>query len=400
MIQSYGGNDIIAGDLDQNGTIDLIGAGYKTSSLDWWSNDGFGNFGGKTEVKSGFTYSRNVDMADIDGDGDNDLIACADNINTISWFENDGSQAFNEHIVNDNFDYAYFVTASDLDGDGDVDLIGTAQNGSELSWWENNKAEWKYTSDIDPDTMNFNNNSLVIDYAGGFEGGETSVFFNNGYTPNIEIYSPEIDSIAKKGYYTITTNSLSYSADLQFSYGEYLEWNNVALNELYLRICYWDELESDDGAWIIAGDSIQQVDTLTNKIFVYGLKKELKKFSKFTVASASKISAVDPLRNLINNFPTKLHLEQNYPNPFNGVTKIKFTIPSNRDFLKVRTTLKIYDVNGRHVKTLKNSILNSGKYEAYWDGRNDTGMFVASGIYFAILNQGTQKDMKKLTYIK
>jgi len=123
LIKSYGGNDLQATDIDQNGTVDLVGAGYKTASLEWWSNNGNGLFSAANTIVSGFQYTRNVQVSDLDGDGDPDIAAAADNLNTISWFENDGAQNFTRHDVATNFTYAYFVTAADLDGDGDVDLI-------------------------------------------------------------------------------------------------------------------------------------------------------------------------------------------------------------------------------------------------------------------------------------
>jgi len=85
-------------------------------------------------------------------------------------------------------------------------------------------------------------------------------------------------------------------------------------------------------------------------------------------------------------------LAQNYPNPFNRSTersrqspetKISFAIPT-----KQRVQLAIFDVLGRQVRLLVNSDLAPGRYEQLWDGRDDSGGPVPSGIYFYRLQAG------------
>jgi len=78
-----------------------------------------------------------------------------------------------------------------------------------------------------------------------------------------------------------------------------------------------------------------------------------------------------------NGRPTEFILSQNYPNPFNQSTKIEFTL-AHSGFV----SLNIYDLLGRKVKTLVSENLSSGYKSVLWDGRNDSGEEVASGIYF------------------
>jgi hypothetical protein len=291
--QFYAGSNVAAADLDQNGTIDLIGAGYKTESIDWWSNNGGGTFSSINVIASNFVNSRNVAVADIDGDGDSDIAAAADNQNKISWFENDGSQNFTQHDVNCNFSYAYYVTAADLDGDGDVDLIATAQNDNELSWWENDLAEEQNITAGDPDPVYFNDGKLVIDFKAGFSGGDASVFFNHGKNSIRDSIGSGLDHIAVKGYYTIVTNASSYEADIVFYYSGIPEWENVSDDENDLKICYWDENSGTSGRWLTVGSLGQIVDTSNNKIIVPGLSSELEKYSLFTLGSVSIISSIE-----------------------------------------------------------------------------------------------------------
>jgi hypothetical protein len=88
--------------------------------------------------------------------------------------------------------------------------------------------------------------------------------------------------------------------------------------------------------------------------------------------------------------PTGFLLSQNYPNPFNPTTKIEFTL-AKPGFV----SLNIYDLLGRKVRTLVSEHLSSGYKSVLWDGRNDSGKDVASGIYFYRLKtEAFDKTMK------
>jgi hypothetical protein len=75
--------------------------------------------------------------------------------------------------------------------------------------------------------------------------------------------------------------------------------------------------------------------------------------------------------------PSEFALLQNHPNPFNQTTKIEFTL-TRAGFVN----LNIYDLLGRKIRTLASQDLSSGYKSVLWDGKNDSGEDVASGIYF------------------
>lgn len=89
-------------------------------------------------------------------------------------------------------------------------------------------------------------------------------------------------------------------------------------------------------------------------------------------------------------------IAQNYPNPFNPVTKIAFTIPADAE----HATLRIYDVAGRAVSTLVDKPLAAGPHVAVWDGTNQDGERLASGIYFARLDTDNASAVRKMTLLK
>ncbi len=103
----------------------------------------------------------------------------------------------------------------------------------------------------------------------------------------------------------------------------------------------------------------------------------------------------------ISSEPKTLILSQNYPNPFNKMTTIIYRIPqlhSASTGIKVR--LVIYDILGNQIRVLRNSTQNSGTYRIYWDGKDQQGNPVSSGIYFYELKAGNQRQVKKLLYLR
>jgi hypothetical protein len=93
--------------------------------------------------------------------------------------------------------------------------------------------------------------------------------------------------------------------------------------------------------------------------------------------------------------PRDYALYQNYPNPFNPVTNIRFDLPKND-----KVMLKIYNILGQEVKTLINDELPAGVHSVLWDGTNDFGIKVSSGIYIYQLKAGKFVKAKKMSFIK
>jgi hypothetical protein len=93
--------------------------------------------------------------------------------------------------------------------------------------------------------------------------------------------------------------------------------------------------------------------------------------------------------------PAAYRLAQNFPNPFNPVTTIKFDMKE-----KGLVTLKIYDVAGRLVRTLADDVRDAGAYSIVWDGRNNSGAEIASGIYFYKMETTGFLATKKLVLLR
>ena len=96
-----------------------------------------------------------------------------------------------------------------------------------------------------------------------------------------------------------------------------------------------------------------------------------------------------------DSIPTSSCLAQNYPNPFNHATQIIYSIPSS-----VPITLEIYNTLGQVVRVFNPDQKQAGTYSVTWDGYNDQGYLMPSGIYIYTLTAGDFSDQKKMLLIK
>ncbi len=94
--------------------------------------------------------------------------------------------------------------------------------------------------------------------------------------------------------------------------------------------------------------------------------------------------------------PTQFALHQNYPNPFNPSTQISFDVPEGSELVR----LNIYNILGKNVSTLLNSVVNPGKHKVDWNAKDNEGNPVASGIYFYELSSPSFIARKKMLLIR
>jgi hypothetical protein len=95
------------------------------------------------------------------------------------------------------------------------------------------------------------------------------------------------------------------------------------------------------------------------------------------------------------DLPTVFRLLQNAPNPFNPKTTLAYHVPRESE-----VTIRVYDVAGRSVRTLLDGMVEPGRHAAVWDGTNDSGEAVGSGIYFCTMEAPDFHDSRKMTLLK
>ena len=100
--------------------------------------------------------------------------------------------------------------------------------------------------------------------------------------------------------------------------------------------------------------------------------------------------------NIIQNVvPNSVSLKQNYPNPFNPSTSIEFELEQS-DNIK----LIIYDINGRHLKTLADNYFSNGTHKFTWNSNDDYGNKVSSGVYVYQLISSDEIISNKMLLLK
>jgi hypothetical protein len=109
----------------------------------------------------------------------------------------------------------------------------------------------------------------------------------------------------------------------------------------------------------------------------------------------SLTGATKPGPNPEVEIPTHYSLAQNFPNPFNPSTTLAYSLKEAG-----HVTISIYNVLGQNVKTLVDEHQAAGNYTKVWDGHDDSGSEVASGIYFYRIKAGDFSDIKKMVLMK
>ncbi|MFZ5516503.1 MAG: choice-of-anchor D domain-containing protein [Candidatus Zhuqueibacterota bacterium] len=99
--------------------------------------------------------------------------------------------------------------------------------------------------------------------------------------------------------------------------------------------------------------------------------------------------------NLASALPHVYQLEQNYPNPFNPKTTIRFSLPEAN-----HVEIYVLNVLGQRVRTLIDADIRAGFHKTIWDGRNDLGQDVTSGVYFITMKCGDVKKLRKIMLVK
>jgi len=147
------------------------------------------------------------------------------------------------------------------------------------------------------------------------------------------------------------------------------------------------DVTEDDGSYFIEGLPAGTYDIVVDKEGyspTSTLSVTVDASNNYSVTDGSVIVTPDGVTSVDDGstrlLPAKYQLEQNYPNPFNPTTEIRFDLPQTSN-----VSLKIYNLIGQEVAILTNTVFNAGSYQIQWNGVDDHGSAVGSGIYFVKL---------------
>ena len=134
---------------------------------------------------------------------------------------------------------------------------------------------------------------------------------------------------------------------------------------------------------------------------VFRARGEFEDPGRFQVKDGLALGADGRLAQIAGNIlslataPSKFALIQNFPNPFNPETTIKYTLADD-----ARVSLRIYNIVGQVVRTLVSDRQAADRYSVRWDGLDERGLTVSSGVYFYQVMAGNFKDVRKLMLLK
>ncbi len=290
-------------------------------------------------------------IADVDGDGSLDIVlGCEDGLLNAWDINGDYVQGFPMQL---NGFIRSTPSAGDLDYDGDLELITMCWNQRVYIWdltagWYRGCVEWN-----------------------GFHGN----LYNSGWKEQITSTSGEqiawmidLKPGALSLNWAVIPGVVSWSLYRQENDGVY---ERIASN-----------LRADEAM------TIRYIDLVIEEGSVYTYKLE---------ADDGREISVETDR--IEIPVTRARLYQNYPNPFNPSTTISFTVPGSPSARK-NVLLHVYDVRGALVKTLVNRAMPGGKYDINWDGSNNRGEAVSSGVYFSKLRIDAYTGIKKMILLR
>jgi hypothetical protein len=223
-----------------------------------------------------------------------------------------------------------------------------------------------YIADFSHLTLAFYHYFQMDQFNSGFDGGNVKISTDTGLTWEL------IDPINGYSVTELSTQNDYLGGEPAFS-GSQPHWQYVQFNldhllgtaeEIRLRFHFASTAQSEDAGWYL--DDIAMLNRLP-------------------LSAAGN----DPVQ------PDRFTLGQNYPNPFNRTTTIPLTLSDSR-----LARLKIYDLAGQEIRSIVLDKKSGGHNLVNWDGNENSGLPVASGIYFYLLEQDNQVLVRKMILIK
>ena len=301
--------------------------------------------------KDGGPTESSPTIADLDGDGSLDIVlGCEAGVLNAWSFNGDNLPGFPIHL-------SAFIRGTpmvrDLDLDGDVELV--------TACWDRNIYVW------DLDGAYHRNYSAW----NGFHGNVR----NTGTTEFIQTTDASI--------MTCSHRFLDGFVELNYLVpADYQRWNLLRREpESEYELLFSDLAPDENGI-------VSYIDRAVEEGGVYYYKLEAEGSSDLYIETEEIRVPVAHAR-----------LYQNHPNPFNPITTIPFTVPG-KEGGQSAVNLAIYDVRGSRIRTLVEGPFPTGRHSVQWDGRNQRGEQVSSGMYFVQLRTGGTRATRKMVLLR
>ena len=212
---------------------------------------------------------------------------------------------------------------------------------------------------------------------------------------------PLLPSLTQRVYISLDINNdgqFDHSKDLRSTSDFNGVWNMRvnrpnAEGSLTLKGAYENDRPNDLVLMIV---SVSTREILKNfPVESFELSNMNSEFNDFKVVAGEEAYVLFMVDEILNSIPTEFSLGQNYPNPFNPVTKMDISLPLTGD-----VTLVIYNILGQKVRTIFSGELNYGYHTMQWNGLDDQGLRVSSGVYFSEFRTRDHRKTKKMLLLK
>ena len=321
-------------------------------------------------------------------DGTNNLAITVweDDTNTASLIDGfQTGEAYSFRIWDASFGIEYSASASASVGDlaYSVNGITVLSSLTAASTAINELVEQTVNSDSGTVGVQFADETfLKLKFNSGNISGKTVKIMSYGSTaPDTIPTGDNFQSVI--GYYDISSDSITtFTGTLTFGYTN-TALNTAGISENDLSIAYYNTSESK---WQALATTVNSSDSIASA--------EIDHFSIWALTDKNDalILGIKESEDVVKSYK----LFSNYPNPFNPETTIQFQIPR-----LTHVTLKIYNILGEEVKTLVSQNISSGTFTVRWDGTDNYGRKVSSGVYIYIINTNTGfVKSRKMLYIK
>jgi hypothetical protein len=291
--------------------------------------------------------------------------------------------------------YAIYVTSSDNQNNNDpIQLVINPKAAAERlakgekGYWNLEQNEWMVRIDASAGLTNDSDNWAGV-YTGADDGFDK---FELAEPPVIAGYVKV--AFPHDDWHQIATE---FSTDIRSNQNQKQVWEfevttNLKNEEVLLNFDFLGQLPYDDV--FLVDKSAETVVNLAREA-IYRFKSGAdgaRRSFKLIVGPPEFASANSDGLGIV---PKEFALMQNYPNPFNPETTIRYNLPEAGE-----VKLQVFDLLGRRVKTLVNEQQNAGYYSAVWNGRDDVGRQVASGVYIYRILSGNHSVAKKMILMK
>jgi hypothetical protein len=378
---------IAVGDADLDGEYEILVA-CKSSEVRLINHDGTTCSGWPRWIGSNITYNSSPAMADITGDGHLEIImASTDHKLYVIDYQGNNVPGWPVQYSSTTYTESSPIVA-DINGDGSPDII-LGDEAKYINAWDASGNLLDGFPLTLTDAVRATPAVADIDIDGDAE------LIVAGWDKNVYVW--DLDGMFLEQNAPWPTFHANRYRNGQAGFIIPTAITNVAFNYRVLD-------EAIELSWTFPPASGYVFDLYRKIENADGLSSFVKIQSNVTPDGSGMLRLVDPNLEPGRSYVYRLEAAesnnerlQNYPNPFNPTTTITFYVPEGA---AERVSLNIYDVKGSLVKILVSDILTPSKYEYKWDGRNDNGDPVSSGVYFYQLRVRGFKAAKKMVLLK